>query len=119
MVWLSGTLHGQGFGGLWRPNRFTDDAGAHAGISLKAMPTIRDCFAIIEQKIAGPFAFGDTFSAVDAYLFVFHRWGNRIGIDLGRDFPRFAALCDALAYHPSGAAAIADEQIDAHGRPAA
>ena len=116
MIWLSGSLHGNGFGCLWRPHRYSDDPAAYAGITGKAMQTIRDCFAMIEDKIAGPFAVGDAFTAVDAYLYVFYRWGNLIGIDLDRDYPKFAALGRALASRASFVKATTIEKMDPHGK---
>lgn len=116
MIWLSGSLHGHGFGCLWKPQRYSDDPAAHAGIVGKAMQTIRDCFAMIEAKITGPFAVGDAFTAVDAYLYVFYRWGNVIGIALDHDYPKFAALGRTLASRPSFVKATTIEKVDPHGQ---
>ena len=71
---------------------------------------------MIEDKIAGPFAVGDAFTAVDAYLYVFYRWGNLIGIDLDRDYPKFAALGRALASRASFVKATTIEKMDPHGK---
>ena len=119
MVWLSGTLHGIGFGCLWRPHRYSDDSAAHAGIVRKGKRTIRESFDHIERNIAGPFALGEYFTAVDPYLFVFYRWGNLIGIDVDRDYPKFGALGRAVAAYPSAVAVTALEKLDPFGRAAA
>jgi len=115
MIWLSGSVHGHGFGCLWRPQRYSDDPAVYAGIMRKAMQTIRDCFAMIDRKIAGPFAVGDAFTAVDPYLYVFYRWGNLIGIDLDRDYPRFSALGRSLASRPSIVTATTNEKVESYG----
>lgn len=119
MIWISGSLHGNGFGCLWKPQRYSDEPAAHAGISKKALQTIKDCFAMIEGKIAGPYALGDAFTALDAYLFVFYRWGHLIGMDLARDYPKYEALGRLLAERPAVAKTLAIEKIDAHGLAAA
>jgi len=53
MNWLSGTLHGQGFGGLWRPQRFSDDPEVFESIKAKAKKTISECFNVREPDL-GP-----------------------------------------------------------------
>lgn len=116
MIWISGSLHGNGFGCLWKPQRYSDDPAAYPGISKKALQTIKDCFAMIESKIVGPYAIGASFTALDAYLYVFYRWGHLIGFDLARDCPKYAALGQSLASRPSVAKAVAIEKIEAHGR---
>lgn len=116
MVWLSGSLHVHGFGCLWRPHRYSNDPTAYAGIKDKGVETIRECFALIDDRIVGPFALGDAFTAVDPYLYVFYRWGNLIGIELDRDYPKFAALGRALASRPSFVTATRIEKVDSHGR---
>ncbi|UKZ81490.1 hypothetical protein TrVFT333_009262 [Trichoderma virens FT-333] len=41
--YLSGTLHGQGYGGLWRPERFVNDTSMYLGVQERARQTIKDC----------------------------------------------------------------------------
>jgi glutathione S-transferase len=111
MNWLSGTLHGQGFGSLWRPQRFSDDPTAYDGIMAKGRKTIVECFDAIEPRLSGSFAVADAFSAVDAFLIVFYRWGNRIGVDMRADYPRYTRFAENLARRDSIAAAFAAENI--------
>ncbi len=115
MTWLSGSLHGQGFGCFWRPHRYSDDPAVHDGIKRKGMTTIADCFATIDKNIVGPYALGDAFTAVDPYLYVFYRWGNLIGLDLNGDYPKFADLGRTLAVRSSVAVTIAEEKVDPYG----
>lgn len=117
MVWISGSVHGDGFGTLWRPQRYSDDPAAHDGIMRKAREKLANYYAMIEDKIVGPYVLGEVFSAVDAYLYVFYRWGNVIGLDLDMNYPKFAALGRLLAERPSVAAATAAENIDPHWKP--
>lgn len=115
MNWLSGTVHGQGFGGLWRPQRFSDDPAIFENIRTKARRTIDDCFDAIDKRLSGAYSTGQNFTAVDAFLLVFYRWGNGIGIDMATAFPRYASFAEALLQRPSIAGAIAAEGISPHG----
>lgn len=111
MSWLSGTLHGQGFGALWRPERFSDDPGQFESISTKGRTTISDCFDTIEDKLSVPHATGDAFTAVDPYLLVFYRWGNGIGFDLPATHPNYANFARTLVRRASVASAMIAEGI--------
>lgn len=111
MNWLSGTLHGQGFGGLWRPQRFSDDPGVFESIKVKARRTIFESFDLIENRLSGPYSTGDGFTAVDPYLLVFYRWGNGIGIDMPTTYPAYTTLAHGLVQRESVAAALAAEGL--------
>lgn len=111
MNWLSGTLHGQGFGGLWRPQRFSDDRGLFESIRAKAKTTISDCFGTIENKIPGPYSTGNGFTAVDPYLLVFYRWGNGISLDMPTLYPRYTEFARNLVQRESVAATLAAEGL--------
>lgn len=111
MNWLSGTLHGQGFGGLWRPHRFTDDPAAYGSITAKGRSTIAQCFDMIEDKLDGPYSTGGAFTAVDPFLLVFYRWGNRIGIDMSERYPRYTSFAYTLMGRTSVIAAFDAERI--------
>jgi len=113
MNWLSGTLHGQGFGGLWRPQRFSDDPEAFGSIKAKGRKTISECFEVIERRISGPYSTGDGFTAVDPFLLVFFRWGSGIGIDMPKTCPSYTTFAQWLVQRESVAAALAAEGIDA------
>ena len=117
MNWLSGTLHAQGFGALWRPQRFSDDPETFEGVKAKARKTISECFEIIESKVSGPYSTGDGFTAVDPFLLVFYRWGNGIGIDMPSTCPSYTIFAQKLVQRASVAAALAAEGIS--GRPLA
>ena len=111
MNWLSGTLHGQGFGALWRPQRFSEDPATHESITAKGRQTIIECFDAIEPRLSGTFAVADAFGGVDAFLLVFYRWGNRIGIDMPSHYPRYTRFARALAARDSVATALEAENI--------
>ncbi|PGH11890.1 hypothetical protein AJ79_04581 [Helicocarpus griseus UAMH5409] len=91
MNWLSGYLHGSCYGGLWRPERFTDDSGALQGIKEKAQVNIKNAYGFVEERLGagGLYAVGDGFTVVDLYLLVFYRWGKQIGLEMEREFPKY------------------------------
>jgi len=111
MNWLSGTLHAQGFGALWRPQRFSDDPEAFEGIRAKARQTISECFEVIESRLSGPYSTGDGFTAADPFLLVFYRWGNGIGIDMLNTCPGYTAFAQRLVKRHSVAATLAAEGL--------
>ena len=114
MTWLSGTLHGQGFGALWRPQRFSDEPEASQSITAKGKRTVSECFGFIESRLSGPYSTGDGFTAVDPYLLVFYRWGNGIGIDMPGTCPNYTAFAQRLVQRASVAAALAAEGLSGH-----
>lgn len=111
MNWLSGTLHGQGFAGLWRPQRFSDDPEAFESVMAKGRTTISECFGIIESRLAGPYSTGDGFTAVDPFLLVFYRWGNGIGIDMSKAYPSYTRFARTLVERDSVVTALAAEGL--------
>ncbi|KAL6903187.1 hypothetical protein GGI43DRAFT_433246 [Trichoderma evansii] len=97
--YLSGTLHGQGYGGLWRPARFVSDESLYSAVQEKARQTIKDCCAFVDGKLSeskNTNSVGNSFTGVDAFLLVFYLWGIRVNIDMGTDYPAYAALAHRL-----------------------
>lgn len=98
--YLSGALHTQGFGALWRPERFLDDSKLYPRIQEPAVQTIRHCYGFIEYKLASnksSYAVGDSFTVVDPFLFVFYRWGCRIEVEMQSEYPHFAAWAQRIS----------------------
>jgi glutathione S-transferase len=101
--WLSGELHGQAFGALFRPERFIPFSSPSASEDhekLREQGKLRAlaCYETIESRLAESgdrsvyAAVGDAFTAVDAFLFVFWRWGKRNGIDMEGKYVRYRRL---------------------------
>jgi glutathione S-transferase len=115
MNWLSGTVHAQGFGCFWRPQRFSDDQGAHESIIARGRKTIAEYFGMIDAKLVRPHAVGDDLTAVDVFLLVFYRWGNVIGIDMASAYSNFARFAERHADRPSVVKVLATEGIKLEG----
>ncbi len=114
MNWLSGWLHGVGFGALWRPQRFVEDQSQWSGVSEKGRKTVEEALEMIEGKLRkGSWAVGEEFSVVDAYLLVFWRWGSEIGAIMEGRFPKFAGLIDRLVEREGVRKTIEEEGIEA------
>ncbi|KAJ6125079.1 glutathione S-transferase GST-6.0 [Penicillium samsonianum] len=98
MAWLSGTLHGVGFGMTFRPQRFSERPENWEEVRAKGMEIVKGCFEDIERKLGGVHAVGDGFTVVDAYLFVFWRWGVEVELDedLEGRFPKYRALAESV-----------------------
>lgn len=110
LAYLSGTLHGLGFGALWRPQRFVEETELFPNVSKKGRRTIIECFETIEGKLSDIYAVGDSFTVTDAFLCVFWRWAKqRLGIDMKGTYPKFNALCENVMSRESAHAALAEE----------
>lgn len=116
MVWLCGTLHGTGFGMYIRPFRYVDNPAEHENVKQKALDIIKDCYGRIEEglgKSGGVYAFGERFTAVDPYLFVFWRWGvNILRLDMEGLYPKYAVLAKAVAKREATVAALKAEGLE-------
>ncbi|KAF2645872.1 glutathione S-transferase [Massarina eburnea CBS 473.64] len=113
MSWLSGKLHGQAFGSFFRPGRFVTAEDAYDDVKTKAVETIGECFRYIEKMLEGRiWAVGNAFTVVDAYLFVFYRWGAGAGFVMGDLFPNYTRLVHVLAKKDSVVKAVKAEGIE-------
>lgn len=119
-IWLSSTLHGSGYGALWRPMRYTDQDSKLIvdAITEKGRKTIMDCYDRIEKQLDNFHAVvGNEFTVVDLELHTFWRWGaTRIGIEqeeFERMLPKFTALAERVESRKS-----VQETLDKEGLPA-
>ncbi|EXJ78373.1 hypothetical protein A1O3_09534 [Capronia epimyces CBS 606.96] len=112
MNWLSGSLHGQAFGGLVRSHRFSDDPSTYESIKVKARKYIVECFGEIDQKLIGVHAVGDRFTAVDVFLYVIYRWALPMNLHLSQNFPNYTKLVEEVERRKSVQAALAAEGLD-------
>lgn len=112
MGWLGSTMHQAGVRTVFRPERFTTDPASAPAIAAKGREAVRTGYADIERRLAGrSYAMNETFSAVDAYLLVFYRWGNRCGLSMRSDFPEYARVMDTVRARPAVARVVEREVI--------
>ena len=110
--WLSATVHAMAFGQLWRPLRFSDDRAHHRAIQDRGRRNISDAFASIEEKLEGQtFAIGDHYCVLDPYILVYFRWGNRIGIDMKREYPHWTRHALRVLERPAVTRSLEQEGI--------
>lgn len=115
MSWLASIMHQAGVRTVFRPERFTTDPAGAEAIAAQGRVSIRVGYEDIEQRLSGKtWAMGERFSAVDAYLLVFYRWGNRCGLNMRQDFPEYARIMDAVRARPAVGRVVEREgvQID-------
>ncbi|MBY3307623.1 glutathione S-transferase [Rhizobium laguerreae] len=62
--WLSGTVRGQGFGCLWRPECFATAESAFESVKGQGQATIVESYQAIEQRIGDAHASGTSFTVV-------------------------------------------------------
>lgn len=111
MNWLSGTVHSLAFKPIFRPDNFTIDPAGYEGVRTKARQTVKESLDLIEGRLYGVYAVGGAYTAVDAYLFVFYRWGNQIGINMKGEYPKYTALVANLVQRAAVKSALEVEEI--------
>lgn len=90
--WLSGNVHSMSFGQIWRAHRFAADLGCQRAVQEQGKRGLADQYAFIERLLSDgrEQAIPQGYSIVDPYLLVFFHWGQRIGLDMRRDYPSWA-----------------------------
>lgn len=110
MAWLSNTVHAT-YGHLVRPARYADDAPSQESIKSKARVMYGEYLEEIDRLLAGrSWCIGEHYTAVDGYLLVFYRWGNRQKMPV-RDMRNYSALIERVMARPAVKKVMADEGI--------
>jgi glutathione S-transferase len=109
---LAGDLHAQGYFTFFRPHYFIDDETVYEEIREKGRGKIERCYTIIEEKLKDVHAVGNAFSAVDAYLLPFYRWGTANEFAMEVKYPKYTKLVENLARMESVRAVCEAEGID-------
>lgn len=87
-----------------------DDSHALQAMAAKVPENMRDVASLIEEHMfKGPWALGEAYTYVDAYLFLLQRWLGVAGVDIAA-WPKLAAHAEAMRARPATQAALA-----AHG----
>jgi glutathione S-transferase len=109
--WMSTSLHSRGYGGVFRPYLYVDDEALYEKVREKSLRRVGECYDFIEEKLEGKkWAVGNDYTAVDAGLFVFHRWGTRSGFEMEK-YPNYTRLVKEVAKRPAVIKSMEEEGI--------
>lgn len=93
MVYLSGSLHGLGFGKVFRPGRFSEDEKQFPSIVQQGKTFVANCFKRIDGLLKNvTFAVGQQDTVVDFNLVIFWYWGLEIGFPMQEEYPNYGKL---------------------------
>jgi glutathione S-transferase len=109
MSFFATTVHPV-FGRYYRPERSSDDPGAHGSIKAKARQLFFDHLREIDALLAGRDWFFEQFSTVDAYAFVFYGWGQRAGLPV-RELGAYSAHKQRMLERPAVQRVLAREGV--------
>jgi glutathione S-transferase len=97
--WFASSVH-ISFAQVWRAERFTRDESGHPPIISGGRENLDQQFGEIEQLCGEGWLVPGHFTAADSYALTFFRWGNRIGLEMGR-YPGLAALVQRVLERPA------------------
>ena len=109
-AYLSGTLHGQAFAGIFRPARFADGEAGEAAVKGKAYQTLRETMDIIENKLGDDGWVHGDYSTSDPYLMVLAGWLANTELHL-EAFPKLSAHTRRVRARPAVQRAFAAEGL--------
>ena len=99
-AWLSNTVH-PCFTHVFRPERFTEEESARAGIKEMGKKSFFANLQEIDGIIgAGPWLMGAQFTVCDPYALVFYCWGSRIELPV-KELRNYTAWKDRMLARPA------------------
>jgi glutathione S-transferase len=99
MEYVVGTMHGQGFGRLFRSERFAPSASDQEAVKAQGREIVQNGFALMNQALAGKNYLAGEFSVADAALFYTEFWAaKRLGLTLP---PNCAAHFERMMARPA------------------
>jgi glutathione S-transferase len=93
-----------------RPERYTADQSAHPGIKEQGLKTFHGHLKQIDEKLAGREWFGDKYSVLDPYGFVFYTWGVRRELPMS-ELKNYTAFKDRMTKRPAVQRVLEDEKV--------
>lgn len=110
--WLSSAVHAVAVRMIWRPDFFLSEEPLYPNLVAIGKEHLITAFSLIETKLSGrEWAVGDSYSVVDPYLLVFYRWGNRMGMEMMKDYPAWTSHARRLEHRDAVQRAITQEGI--------
>ena len=93
-----------------RPERYATDAAAHPNIKETGLKTFHGYLKEIDGMLAGRQWFGEQYSVVDPYGFVFYTWGVRRELPMA-ELKNYTAFKDRMLQRPAVQRVVADEKV--------
>jgi glutathione S-transferase len=93
-----------------RPERYTADSAAFPGIKEAGIKTFRGYVKQIDDMLAEREWFGDSYSVLDPYGFVFYTWGVRGELPMG-EFKNYTAHKNRMLKRAAVQRVAADEKV--------
>ncbi|KAK7229287.1 hypothetical protein V2G26_001457 [Clonostachys chloroleuca] len=111
LAWISGTLHGNAFGLLFRPSRFCDNEAEHDNIKQKGRERVLIAYEIIDKALEKKdFPVGEAETVVDYFTVPFWHWGGRVGLDMS-SFPNYTKLVKRIEAKESAKRVLENESV--------
>lgn len=112
--WLSDTVHSMSLAQIWRPQRFVADPTLFPAVQAKGHENLKEQYGFIESILSDgrQWAIPQGYSVVDPFLFVFWRWGGRIGLEMDAIYPAWTSHAARLAQRPALWRALEQEGLD-------
>ncbi|HUZ73830.1 MAG TPA: glutathione S-transferase [Stellaceae bacterium] len=109
--WFASSVH-PAHAHVGRPERYTADQSAHAGIRDAGLKTFHLALREIDANLAGRQWFGAAYSVLDPYGFVFYTWGVRRELPMG-EIKNYTAFRDRMLQRAAVQRVVADEKVKA------
>jgi glutathione S-transferase len=95
---------------VMRPERFTEDKAAHAGLQATGKKSFHEYMKQIDGMLAGREWLSDKYSVLDPYAFVFYAWGLRRELPMA-ELKNYTAFKDRMLKRPAVQRVVADEGV--------
>lgn len=109
LAWFASGVH-VAFAQVGRPERYTRDEAAWPALKAGGRENMLAAYAEIEARLADgrTWLLGEEFSLADPYALVFHRWAERLTMDMAA-YPAYSAHAERLRQRPSVQRALGHE----------
>lgn len=82
MIFVSSTIHGQGFARYFAPGNFCPDSSLHESIKAQGLALAQKALALVDRQLEGRDWVAQNFSAADPVLFYVVFWADKVGMKL-------------------------------------
>ena len=93
-----------------RPERYTADQSAFPGIKDMGLKTFHLYLRQIDGLLAGREWFGERYSVLDPYAFIFYSWGARRGLPMA-ELKNYTAHKDRMLQRSAAVRVVAEERV--------